>query len=217
MMEVGVQEESFRSLEQFKGAKPSVGVKPLVSFSGAGFEDPGEGGLRLAKSLLLDFFRGQEAKEVDVEGLQMLISFFAPEQKEGDEQGKRMVHMRVYRLVTKKSGQKVPRVEVEEIGPRVDMKIGRVREADEGMWKEAMKKGRGGEEKRKKNVEMDRVGDKIGRIHLGRQDLGELQTRKMKGLKRGRGEVDGEKEGVDEEDVVDVSEEDGDAKRTKIA
>lgn len=37
-----------------------------------------------------------------------------------------------------------------------------------------------------KNVETDIVGDKIGRIHLGRQDLGELQTRKMKGLKRSR-------------------------------
>ena len=27
------------------------------------------------------------------------------------------------------------------------------------------------------------MGDKIGRIHLGKQDLAELQTRKMKGLK----------------------------------
>ena len=30
------------------------------------------------------------------------------------------------------------------------------------------------------------MGDKIGRIHLGKQDLSEMQTRKMKGLKRGR-------------------------------
>ena len=30
------------------------------------------------------------------------------------------------------------------------------------------------------------MGDKVGRIHLGRQDLDDLQTRKMKGLKRGR-------------------------------
>ena len=38
----------------------------------------------------------------------------------------------------------------------------------------------------KKNIETDIVGDKMGRIHLGRQDLDELQTRKMKGLKRSR-------------------------------
>ena len=39
-------------------------------------------------------------------------------------------------------------------------------------------------------METDTVGDKIGRIHLGRQDLSELQTRKMKGLKRGRDMVE---------------------------
>ena len=38
--------------------------------------------------------------------------------------------------------------------------------------------------KSKKNVETDLMGDKMGRIHLGRQDLNQLQTRKMKGLKR---------------------------------
>ena len=59
----------------------------------------------------------------------------------------------------------------------------------------------------KKNVETDFVGDKIGRIHLGRQDLSELQTRKMKGLKRAR-DGDGE-EVLDMEDVVSQDEDDG--------
>ena len=56
-------------------------------------------------------------------------------------------------------------------------------------------------------METDLVGDKIGRIHLGRQDLGELQTRKMKGLKRGRdGKVD-EVDGVEEDDIISEDEE----------
>lgn len=59
--------------------------------------------------------------------------------------------------------------------------------------------------KQKKNVETDVVGDKVGRIHLGRQDLGNLQTRKMKGLKRGR---DGDDE-VIREDGDDVTMVDG--------
>ena len=42
------------------------------------------------------------------------------------------------------------------------------------------------------------MGDKMGRIHLGRQDLDELQTRKMKGLKRSRDVVE-----EDEQDQVD--------------
>ena len=48
------------------------------------------------------------------------------------------------------------------------------------------------------------MGDKIGRIHLGRQDLKELQTRKMKGLKRDRG-TDVEDEGSDIGDLDIVS------------
>jgi ribosome production factor 2 len=57
-------------------------------------------------------------------------------------------------------------------------------------------------------VETDIVGDKIGRIHLGRQDLSELQTRKMKGLKRGR-DTDVDKEEEEDEDVISVD--DGDS------
>ncbi len=59
-------------------------------------------------------------------------------------------------------------------------------EPDEAIWKEALKKVKTGEEKTKKNVSVDTMGDKMGRIHLGKQDLSELQTRKMKGLKRNK-------------------------------
>ncbi len=48
----------------------------------------------------------------------------------------------------------------------------------------------------------------MGRIHLGRQDLGDLQTRKMKGLKRGRdvdGDLNGDEDG-DEDDLTIVNE-----------
>ena len=75
--------------------------------------------------------------------------------------------------------------------------------------------------KRKKNVETDIVGDQIGRIHLGRQDLSELQTRKMKGLKRDR-DRDVEEDGAEEgEDVIDGDESDAEngveVKRPRLA
>jgi ribosome production factor 2 len=41
-------------------------------------------------------------------------------------------------------------------------------------------------------VEIDIVGDKLGRIHVGNQDLRKLQTRKMRGLKRRAGDEDDE-------------------------
>ena len=63
--------------------------------------------------------------------------------------------------------------------------------------------------KPKKNIETDTVGDKIGRIHLGRQDLSELQTRKMKGLKRVR-DTDAEEDGAEDQEGVMISEEEDD-------
>ncbi|MCJ1257437.1 rRNA-binding ribosome biosynthesis protein rpf2 [Lignoscripta atroalba] len=202
MLECGVVQETARVLSQFKGAKPRVGVKPLLSFSGTQFEDPSEGGkFALAKSMFLDFFRGGETKEIDVEGLQWMINLSAGEEEDGLGGKREMVYMRCWRLVTKRSGQKLPRVEVEEMGPRVDFRLGRVRDADGSVMKEAMKKAKGIEPRAKKNVETDIVGDKIGRVHLGRQDLSDLQTRKMKGLKRGR-DTDIEEE--DESEVGDL-------------
>jgi ribosome production factor 2 len=68
----------------------------------------------------------------------------------------------------------------------MDFRIGRSQQPDEAAWKEAMKKPKAGEEKTKKNIATDLMGDKIGRIHVGKLDLTDLQTRKMKGLKRNR-------------------------------
>ena len=46
------------------------------------------------------------------------------------------------------------------------------------------------------------MGDKVGRIHMGKQDLNQLQTRKMKGLKRSRDVVDDEEDFVGGDDEI---------------
>jgi ribosome production factor 2 len=79
----------------------------------------------------------------------------------------------------------------------MDLRVGRMREPEEDMLKEAMRRTKKGEEKTKKNVTVDSMGDKLGRVHMGKVDLSALQTRKMKGLKRNRGN---EAEDEDESD-----------------
>ena len=143
MLELYVVQDTARTLRQFKGEKCKVGVKPLLSFSGAQFEGPVSNQYTLAKSMFVDFFRGAETQTIDVEGLQLLISFFAGEDGVDGQPAK--ISMRCWRIVTKKSGQKVPRVEVEEMGPRIDFQMGRTKEANEGQVKEAMKNGKGSE------------------------------------------------------------------------
>ncbi|KAI9681179.1 MAG: rRNA-binding ribosome biosynthesis protein rpf2 [Caeruleum heppii] len=202
MLELYLQPETLRTLSQFKGDKPAVGLKPLLLFAGTPFESPTPTGYTLLKSVFIDFFKGQDTNTVDVEGLQYIISIAAGEEVEGDTPPK--VHLRGFLIKTKRSGQKLPRVEVEEMGPRMDFRIGRIKEAEDSVMKEALKRAKGLEAKSKKNIETDIVGDKMGRIHLGRQDLGKLQTRKMKGLKRSR---DGN--GTDGDDLALVDDEFG--------
>lgn len=189
MLEFHLDADSFRSIAQFKTKKFAIGLKPMLLFAGSGFESPVANELTLAKSLLLDFFRGDTVEQIDVEGLQYIVSVTAEEAVSGGDV-KPAIHLRVYLIHTKRSGQRLPRVEVEEIGPRMNFRVGRMKEADEAMQKEAMKKPKGGEEKTKKNISMGSMGDKVGRLHLSRQDLSQLQTRKMKGLKRDRADED---------------------------
>ena len=187
MLELYIDAESFRTLSQFKNTKVGVGMKPLLAFSGAIFDSPTQNAWTLAKSVFTDFFKGGDASSVDVEGLQYLIHISSGEEVES--QPAPQIHLRVYKIITKRSGQKLPRVETEEIGPRMDFRIGRVQQADESVMREALKKPKQLEPKTKKNIETDMMGDKIGKVHVGKQDLSGLQTRKMKGLKRARDEM----------------------------
>ena len=143
MMETCINQETARTLQQFKTEKCKVGVKPLLSFSGAQFSSPVPNQYTLAKSLLLDFFRGPDTNSVDVEGLQMLISFAAGENDANDQATQ--INMRCWRIISKRSGQRIPRVEIEEMGPRIDFRIGRFKQAEDSSWKEAMKKSKGTE------------------------------------------------------------------------
>lgn len=53
--------------------------------------------------------------------------------------------------------------------------------------------------KKKKNISHDAFGTKLGRVHMQKQDLTKLRTRKMKGLRKRKATptADGEPEGHD--------------------
>ncbi|KAJ4322014.1 rRNA-binding ribosome biosynthesis protein rpf2 [Neodidymelliopsis sp. IMI 364377] len=214
MLELYINPETFRTLQQFKNKKPSIGLKPLIAFHGTVFEDPNETKYTLAKSLLVDMFRGQDTNEVDVEGLQYLISISAEEST--DSRPNPEIKLRFYLIKTKRSGQKLPRVEVEEMGPRIDFALGREQFPDADMLKEAMRKPKGVEPRTKKNIETDIMGDKTGKIHPGKQDFNTLQTRKMKGLKRSRdADIEGDTQMV-EADSGDNDEDDTTTKKARV-
>ncbi|EAQ92692.1 hypothetical protein CHGG_00927 [Chaetomium globosum CBS 148.51] len=212
MLEFYLDGETFRSIAQFKTEKVPVGTRPLMVFAGTAFESPVPNAFTMAKSMLTDFFRGEVSDKIDVEGLRYCVVVTADEpttaadnnNSDSDIAAKPVLRLRVYTVRTQRSGQKLPRVELEEHGPRMDFRLGRSQEPDDALLKEAMRRARTGEERTKKNVSTDIMGDKIGRIHTGKLDLSELQTRKMKGLKRERDPhlLDDEGPAADEEATV---------------
>jgi ribosome production factor 2 len=209
MLELNLDATSFRRMSEFKTRKVAVGQRPLLVFSGTAFESPVANEWTTAKSLLIDFFRGDNADKLDVEGIQHVVCISAEEPgplggADGADATKPALHIRTYLIRTKRSteNKRLPLVELEEMGPRMTLRPGRCREADAGMLKEAMRKGKTNEERTKKNISTDSMGDKLGRIHVGKQDVAQLQTRKMKGLKRSRDAVDEEAARPDIEEVV---------------
>ena len=140
MLELYLDRDSFRSLSDFKTKKCAIGLKPLILVAGTPFESPTPNPYTLARSFFVDFFRGQDTGSVDVEGLQYLVSIMAGE--EGDETAEfgPMIHLRLYLLRTKRSGRPLPRLEVDEMGPRMDFRVGRIKEAEASVMKEALKK-----------------------------------------------------------------------------
>jgi ribosome production factor 2 len=154
-------------------------------FSGEQFEQREE--YKTLRSLLLDFYRGETADKICLTGLEHVISITADPVREGK------IALRVYSVQLKKSGTRVPRIELVEMGPSFDFTIDRVRLADPDVLKLAMRKPKELTVKKVKNIDRDEMGDKFGRIHVGKQDISKLQTRKMKGLKRRRSTAETDK------------------------
>ena len=106
-----------------------------------------------------------------------------------------LLYFRVYAIRLKKSGQKLPRVELEEMGPAINWTLKRTKFAPDDVWRQATRVPKPlrvispllsntfNQVKKVKNVEKNEMGDEIGRVHMQKQDLTELQTRKMKALK----------------------------------
>uniref|UniRef100_A0A3Q3F6V6 Ribosome production factor 2 homolog n=1 Tax=Labrus bergylta TaxID=56723 RepID=A0A3Q3F6V6_9LABR len=176
MVELGI--EKYVSLSDIKASKCPEGTKPMLVFAGEAFDMDNEH--KRLKSLLIDFFRGPTVSAVRLAGLEHVLHFTALEGK---------VYMRSYRCLLKKSGCRTPRIELEEIGPSLDLVLRRTHLASDDLYKLAHRRPKALKIRKKKNVSHDAFGTKFGRVHMQKQDLTKLQTRKMKGLRKRRGAV----------------------------
>lgn len=212
MLELSVL-ENFKLLTDFRQQTFQVGLKPMFVFNGNIFDIHPV--FKQVRSLFLDFFRGDVTTLQDVAGLQQVISISAGEVDDHVETSISklpLVYFRVYKLKTYRSSDgKLPRVELAECGPRVNFKIGRSQQPSPEMEKEAHMVPKQLQPKQKKNVDTDFVGDKVAQIHMGKQDLSKLQTRKMKGLK-----AKYDQPAEDDEEGASEAEDEPQAKKVKV-
>ncbi|CAH9090284.1 unnamed protein product [Cuscuta europaea] len=181
LVEVGV--ENFKSMDSFsydKKLAPKIGSKPFFAFIGEGFESVEE--LKHLKEVLLDLFNGEVVTNLNLSGLDRVYVCTALSSNK--------VFLTHCALRLKKSGTIVPRVELVEVGPSMDLVLRRHRMPDERLKKEAMKTAPGKAKKKEKNVSKDTIQGKIGKIYIPDQEIGSVPLpNKARGVKRERREA----------------------------
>ncbi|KAL8227078.1 hypothetical protein R6Q57_016910 [Mikania cordata] len=199
LVEVGIENfKSVASCSYDKKIAPLIGSKPFFAFIGEGFENVEE--LKHLKEVLLDLFRGQASmnspfsgpflfltlklvvSNLNLAGLDRVYVCTAVSSKK--------VLFTHCALKLKKSGTIVPRVELVEVGPSMDLVVRRHRLPDESLKKEAMKVAPELIKKKEKNVSKDAIEGKIGKIYVPDQQVGNASLPfTPKGVKRERREA----------------------------
>lgn len=177
MLEFGIENFGYPTKKRISSSLHSA---PLLLFNGDDWDVSPE--IVTARSLLTDAFRcPADIQKLNVSGVDRVIVFSLS--------GDKKVLFRHYQIVLRKNGDsRLPRVELEEVGPSFDLILRRSRVASEPMMRTAMKQPRDPRlDWRTKNVSKNAMGDKEGRIHLGKQDLSGLALARMKGLQKSKG------------------------------
>lgn len=104
MIELGI--DSYEGLKKFCLSKITLGTKPCLIFNGPLWEQSDD--LKQLKSILIDIFNREYVEGIRLQGLEHAISFTAT------DGGK--IAFRSYKTLLKKSGNRTPRIEIEEIG-----------------------------------------------------------------------------------------------------
>lgn len=170
MIELGILD--FKSIAEHVGSKVPAETKPCLLFAGEAFERDEE--YKRLKNVFIDFFRGPVIDTVRLTGLEHILQFVVMNGR---------IYIRSYRVILKNSGCKIPRVELENIGPSFELVMRRKKLASDDLFKRACRVPKESKIKKTKNIAHDPFRNKTGRIHMERQDYSKLQTRKVKGFK----------------------------------
>jgi len=177
MAEFGI--DAFVALSEISGPSASGGAKPCVVFRGAEFDSDPD--FVCVKSLLLDFFRigaTAEATNIHRPGIRhVIVVYSAPGRK-------CLIRTHVVNVEPSSTNPELPRIELIPMGPSMDLTLRRTKWAAPDMVRASLKQPKHHVAKKVKNVHTDEMLGTMGRLHVGRQDLESLQTRKTRALRK---------------------------------
>jgi len=101
------------------------------------------------------------------------------------------IQFRHYAIIMKKSGTRVPLVELEEIGPSIDLIWRRTQFGAENLRNETLSVSRQIQPKKEKNVSYNQFRDKMGTVHLEKQDPEHIhdKVKKPKALRKRKSNI----------------------------
>ena len=177
MFEFGI--ENFKGTADFDATKHiSADLKPILIFQGEQFE-VSEKHKRI-KNLLIDFFRIQDMKELNIVEMRRVMVFTC----RGETDAIEVRHLEADDITEATVQRRT--VPFREVGPCFDMKLRRDKMASHELFKEACKKPKirnMDKKKADKNKFTTAFGETKGKVFIQHADLDTLATRKFKGMR----------------------------------
>lgn len=213
-IEFTIRSDTFISMNDMQALKQRkatvrIGSQPLLIFQGQGWESQNntitssspssydsstnmsdsnnqhiDSDMSAIRSYFIDLFHGDphEDNSINLASLDHCIIFTSTMYN-----GKPSISMRHYGVLLKKSAEnsRHPRVELDEVGPRIDMiYTGRRIRGSTELYSSAMQQSRVLNTTLAKNIEAGVLGDSMGRLHMGQQDIHSIALRKPKGQRK---------------------------------
>lgn len=177
--------ENYSSVENFPGMKKIIASKPLFAFLGDQWES--DTTFSKLQNFLIDFFRGDKIDKLSLKGVDHVIVCAVIEG---------IVSLRIYIVSFLKSGSRVPTVHLDPMGPFLDLTIRRTQFASDDLMKLACKLPASVKKAKVKNVKQSLLGEKVGRIHMKKQDLDKMGGKRvstLRGFKKRAPEAEGDR------------------------
>lgn len=180
----------------------SAGSVPCIMFNGDDYHSSET--TEKIQSLFVDIFgKPQSVETLHLGGIDRIISFTLSV----SDYPSPFVTLRQFHIsLLKNQGSNLPKVDLVEVGPKLDLIVRRTQFAPDSLWRESMRVAIDPQaERRQKNISKNELGDKVGQIHVGKQDLSTIAIARMKALdrKRSRSHDEGNAQFDGDQEVVE--------------